>query len=134
MNRTHLASAITALATGLGYPVFSEEQERPAPVIPSLPAAWLQPLRLKQIEGRRHGRQIHTVELRLLLPAHKLSPEERERERADAELQLISLFTDLSRHEKVVAVENLTIQPASGSYTPHGELSQTAKADVITYF
>jgi hypothetical protein len=53
---------------------------------------------------------------------------------SQTELQLFDLFTQLSTDPKVIAVENLTVQPGSGAYTPHGEISQTAKADVIICF
>ena len=99
-----------------------------------LPAAWLPPIRLKEVEGRLHGRATYSVELRLLHPGAKLSSERRNEVWSQTELQLFDLFTQLSTDPKVIAVENLTVQPGSGAYTPHGEISQTAKADVITCF
>ena len=76
----------------------------------------------------------YSVELRLLHPGAKLSSERRNEVWSQTELQLFDLFTQLSTDPKVIAVENLTVQPGSGAYTPHGEISQTAKADVIICF
>ena len=91
-------------------------------------------IRLKEVEGRLHGRATYSVELRLLHPGAKLSSERRNEVWSQTELQLFDLFTQLSTDPKVIAVENLTVQPGSGAYTPHGEISQTAKADVIICF
>lgn len=134
MNRTHLASAVLTLANGLGYTVIEESDDRAPQTVASFPAAWLLPLRLKTIEGRRHGRQTYSVELRLLFHAMKLSADQRTELRNQAEEHLAEIFTQLSNDERVIAVQNLSIQPGSGGYTQHGELSLTAKADVITFF
>lgn len=134
MNCAHLASAIRALANEFGYTVIEESDDRALQTIASLPAAWLQPLRLKTIEGRCHGRQTYSVELRLLFHTLKLSADRRAELRNQAEEHLVEIFTRLSNDERVIAVENLTIQPGAGKYTQHGELFQTAKADVVTYF
>lgn len=134
MNRTHLEQAIRTLAAELGYTLLVDSDDRIPQTLASLPAAWLMPLRLKSIEGRRHGRQTYSVELRLLFPALNEEAAQRAERRALAEEQLVDLFTRLSRDSQVVTVQNLTIQPGAGSYTQHGELSQTAKADVVTCF
>lgn len=134
MNRTHLTGAIQTLASGLGYTVYADSDDRTPQAITLLPAAWLQPIRLKMAEGRRHGRLTYSVELRLLLPGMKLPCNDRHRTWSRAEEHLLGLFAELSRDAKVLAVENLAIHPGSGIYTPYGELSQTAKADIITLF
>lgn len=113
---------------------FIDTDDRTPREIVLLPAAWLPPIRLKEVEGRLHGRATYSVELRLLHPGAKLSSERRNEVWSQTELQLFDLFTQLSTDPKVIAVENLTVQPGSGAYTPHGEISQTAKADVITCF
>ena len=61
-----------------------------------LPAAWLPPIRLKEVEGRLHGRATYSVELRLLHPGAKLSSERRNEVWSQTELQLFDLFTQLS--------------------------------------
>ena len=122
MNRTYLTRAIRELAGVYGYTIHTDTDDRTPREIVLLPAAWLPPIRLKE------------VELRLLHPGAKLSSERRNEVWSQTELQLFDLFTQLSTDPKVIAVENLTVQPGSGAYTPHGEISQTAKADVITCF
>lgn len=134
MNRTYLTRAIRELAGVYGYTIHIDTDDRTPREIVLLPAAWLPPIRLKEVEGRLHGRATYGVELRLLHPGAKLSSERRNEVWSQTELQLFDLFTQLSTDPKVIAVENLTVQPGSGAYTPHGEISQTAKADVITCF
>ncbi|HJA98781.1 MAG TPA: hypothetical protein H9779_04165 [Candidatus Alistipes avicola] len=134
MNRTHLASAIRTLASGLGYTVVEESDDRAPQTITAFPSAWLLPLRLKTIEGRHHGRQTYSVELRVIYSAMKLSADKRAELHSRAEENLLELFIQLSGDDRVIAVQNLSIQPGTGGYTQHGELSQIAKADVITYF
>lgn len=134
MNRTYLTRAIRELAGVYGYTIHTDTDDRTPREIVLLPAAWLPPIRLKEVEGRLHGRATYSVELRLLHPGAKLSSERRNEVWSQTELQLFDLFTQLSTDPKVIAVENLTVQPGSGAYTPHGEISQTAKADVIICF
>lgn len=133
MNRTTLTETLISLAAAMtGYSVLDDTADRLS--IRELPAVWLMPLRLKSTKGERHGRQTHGVELRLLLPALRMDAQERKAALAAAEDQIIELFRALPTCPCVIAVENLTVAPASGTYTAHGELSQTATADVITYF
>ena len=131
MNRTYLTRAIRELAGVYGYTIHTDTDDRTPREIVLLPAAWLPPIRLKEVEGRLHGRATYSVELRLLHPGAKLSSERRNEVWSQTELQLFDLFTQLSTDPKVIAVENLTVQPGSGAYTPHGEISQTAKASSV---
>ena len=111
MNRTYLTRAIRELAGVYGYTIHTDTDDRTPREIVLLPAAWLPPIRLKEVEGRLHGRATYSVELRLLHPGAKLSSERRNEVWSQTELQ-----------------------PGSRAYTPHGEISQTAKADVIICF
>ncbi|MBE5686466.1 MAG: hypothetical protein EGQ86_03090 [Alistipes sp.] len=119
MNRTYLTRAIRELAGVYGYTIHTDTDDRTPREIVLLPAAWLPPIRLKEVEGRLHGRATYSVELRLLHPGAKLSSERRNEVWSQTELQLFDLFTQLSTDPKVIAVENLTVQPGSGAYTPH---------------
>ena len=134
MNRTYLTSAIRQLVSEQGYTLQTDSDDRARQEITRLPTAYLLPVQLKQADGRLHGRLIYGVELRLLHPGAKLSSEQRNEIWSRTELQLFDLFTQLSTDQKIIAVENLTIASESGKYTPHGEISQTAKADVVTHF
>lgn len=117
MNRTYLTRAIRELAGVYGYTIHTDTDDRTPREIVLLPAAWLPPIRLKEVEGRLHGRATYSVELRLLHPGAKLSSERRNEVWSQTELQLFDLFTQLSTDPKVIAVENLTVQPGSGAYT-----------------
>ena len=134
MNRTYLTSAIRQLVSEQGYTLQTDTDDRTRQEITQLPAAYLLPVQLREVEGRLHGRLTYGVELRLLHPGAKLSSEQRNEIWSRTELQLVDLFTQLSADPKVIAVENLSIESESGKYTSHGEISQTAKADVVTHF
>lgn len=77
MNRTYLTRAIRELAGVYGYTIHTDTDDRTPREIVLLPAAWLPPIRLKEVEGRLHGRATYGVELRLLHPGAKLSSERR---------------------------------------------------------
>lgn len=134
MNRTHLERVAETLATERGYAFHALRQETQPTVVRTYPAALLQPLALRSIEGRVHGRAVYDLTLRLLGKGAKLSPESRGDAFAALENDLIGLFSDLSQDEKVIAVEGLEIHPSAFTLTPHGELSQTASARIVTWF
>ena len=96
MNRTYLTRAIRELAGVYGYTIHTDTDDRTPREIVLLPAAWLPPIRLKEVEGRLHGRATYSVELRLLHPGAKLSSERRNEVWSQTELQLFDLFTQLS--------------------------------------
>lgn len=55
MNRTYLTRAIRELAGVYGYTIHTDTDDRTPREIVLLPAAWLPPIRLKEVEGRLHG-------------------------------------------------------------------------------
>ncbi|MEG1611143.1 MAG: hypothetical protein RRZ83_02785 [Alistipes sp.] len=134
MNRTHLERAAEALALKRGYTFFAVQDESLPHAVRSYPAAVLAPLAFHAIEGRQHGRATYDMTLRLLTLGAKLSPTQRCAALATLENDLLALFVELTADEKVIAVEELKIRSAALSLTPHGELSQTATARIITHF
>ena len=52
MNRTYLTRAIRELAGVYGYTIHTDTDDRTPREIVLLPAAWLPPIRLKEVEGR----------------------------------------------------------------------------------
>ncbi len=134
MNRTHLERAAEKLATERGYAFHALRQEAQPTVVRTYPAALLQPLALRSVEGRVHGRAVYDLTLRLLRAGAKLDPEARGEAFAALENDLVALFSELSQDEKVIAVEALEIRPSAFTLTPHGEISQTASARIVTWF
>ena len=59
---------------------------------------------------------------------------ELESELARLEEQLLEIFAALSLDERVLAVEGLSVRPRAFALTPHGEISQTAAARIVTFF
>ena len=52
----------------------------------------------------------------------------------EMEEQLLEIFAALSLDERVLAVEGLSVRPRAFALTPHGEISQTAAARIVTFF
>ena len=124
MNRTHLEGAAEALAAQQGYAFHTGPEDGMAHTVRSYPAAWLAPLELHAVEGRSH----------LLSSGARLSPTERRAALARMEEQLLEIFAALSLDERVLAVEGLSVRPRAFALTPHGEISQTAAARIVTFF
>ncbi len=134
MNRTHLEGAAETLASERGYAFHAGPEGDMPRTIAVYPAAWLSPLELHSVEGRSHGRASYDMTLRLLRSGARLSTPERNTLQAEMEGQMLDLFAALSLDPKVLSVENLTVIPGTFSLTPHGEISQTATARIVTYF
>lgn len=134
MNRKHLADLFREAADMRGY-AFIEAPESAMPgMIRSYPVLWLSPPVLKSKEGRLHGRMVYSVQLRLLDDGLRLPPAERAARHDAAERELVELFTELSLDERVALVDRLSIHVAEFSLTPHGELSATADAEIVTIY
>lgn len=134
MNRTHLEGAAEALAAQRGYAFHTGPEDGMAHTVRSYPAAWLAPLELHAVEGRGHGRATYDMTLHLLSSGARLSPAERRAALARMEEQLLEIFAALSLDERVLAVEGLSVRPRAFALTPHGEISQTAAARIVTFF
>lgn len=134
MNRTSLERALQTLAEARGYHFHAAAEEYMARQIGAYPAAWLAPLKLLEIDGRRHGRAVYGVTLHLLCEGARLTPGQRNERWASMEGQALDLFGRLCDAERVVAVEKLTLRPRTFAFTNHGEISLTAEAEVITWF
>ncbi len=134
MNRTSLERALQQLSSKLGFAFHCAEEQYMARHLGTLPAAWLTPLQLKEIDGRQHGRATYDLKLHLLDKGAQLPPEERRASIARMEEQAVDLFCQLSDQPFVVAVEGLTLRPATYSLTNHGEIALRAEASVVTWF
>ena len=134
MNRTHLEGAAEALAAQQGYAFHTGPEDGMAHTMRSYPAAWLAPLELHAVEGRGHGRATYNMTLHLLSSGARLSPAERRTALARMEEQLLEIFAALSLDERVLAVEGLSVRLRAFAHTPHGEISQTAAARIVTFF
>lgn len=79
MTRVHLAQLLRDLLSPHGYHFFTAPDEYMPSEIDRYPAAWLTPPRLKEVEGRRHGKQVYELQLHLLQPGVRLTHDERAR-------------------------------------------------------
>lgn len=134
MNSTHLEGAVRTLAEERGYAFRSGPESDMTHAVGSYPAAWLAPLELREIDGRKHGRIVYDLTLHLMHPGARLSPARRREALAETERQALDIFTALSDDERVIAVTELSLRPRIFALTPHGEIAQTATARIVTWF
>ncbi|MCH5330110.1 MAG: hypothetical protein J1E04_04020 [Alistipes sp.] len=134
MNNSALVEALREAASRKGYTLRCADADRLTPASSRFPAALLAPPVVHSARGRRHGRIEYDVTLRLSDLGADLPPEERYRLRQQIENDALEIFTSLSRHQRIIAVENLNITQLPFSASLHGEAAVTAKARVLTFF
>lgn len=134
MNNASLARSLRTIVADCGYDCVCGDKKRMAAMLPAFPAAWLDTPQLHSVEGRNSGRITYDVVLHLMDAAADLSPEKRQQRLDQMEKDMLQIFTLLSEDKYVTAVTDLTVTPASFSLTNRGEVSQTARARVITWF
>ena len=133
MNCAQLERALRILSESRGYSFHSLPSARIAEVT-HLPAAVLEPPTVASVEAKRHGRISYEVTLHLLCPAARASASQRSEYLERMESELLEIFTQLSDDECVIAIEDLGMTPREYAFTAHGEISQTARAKVVTFF
>ena len=133
MNRAQLEGALRVLSQSHGYSFSSLPAHRLAEV-KRLPAVVLEPPTVDKVEGRGHGRITYNVTLHILSLAAKLSAEERSLALQQMESDVLAIFAALSENERVIVVDGLGITPQEFVLTTHGDISQTARAKVVTHF
>lgn len=133
MNRTQLESALRNLSQSCGYTFYLLPSDRIAEVR-DFPAVVLEPLTVARVDGRGHGRISYNVTLRVLSLTAKNSAQKQSETMETMERDLLEIFALLSDNKQVIVVEDLGITPAESAYTIHGEISQTARAQVVTHF
>ncbi len=133
MNRAQLESALRNLSRSHGYSFELMPADRMAEVR-KFPAVVLEPPSVAGVEGRGHGRISYNVTLHLLALAAKLTAAERSEMQQKLESDLLDMLTELSENDRVIVVEDVGITPREFAFTTHGEISQSARAVVITHF
>lgn len=134
MTSVYLAQRLRDLITARGYTFFSAPDEYMVSEINAYPAAWLAPPQLKEIEGRRHGKRTYEVRFHLLQLGLRLTHAQRAARLEAMERTLVETFTELTEDPRVIAVEQLTVRPRICAFTNHGEISQSAAAEVVVWF
>ena len=133
MNRAILCSAIEGLSSKYGYSFHLNDESYLPVTISRYPAAFMLRPEFVKMEGRKHGRITYKVSLTLAQQGAKLSPQERSDKFAEMENQMIQLFVDLSREQRVAVVDNLSITTKDAVDT-HGAIAIEGKANVETIF
>lgn len=134
MNRTLLCSAIEGLASECGYHFQQGDKSYYPTTVCRYPAAFLQNPKFVSIDGQKHGRITYNVSLSLAHEAAKLSPSECSNLICEMEEQMVQIFVALSKNERILLVDNLTISPSSTFIDNHGAITIEAKANVTTIF
>ncbi|MBR6654996.1 MAG: hypothetical protein IKL20_00115 [Alistipes sp.] len=134
MNRAFLCSAIEGLVSSYGYHFqLSNEAYFPTTVC-RYPAAFMPQPDFVSMEGRKRGRITYKVVLRLAKQGAKLSVQKRNNLINDMEQEMIDLFVELSRSERIAVVDELTITTLPQAFDAHGALVVEATALVTTIF
>lgn len=94
----------------------------------------LEPPSVANVDGRGHGRISYNITLHALALAARLSAAERSEIQQKMESDMLDMLTELSESDRVIEVEQVGITPREFAFTTHGEISQTARAVVVTYF
>ena len=134
MNRTLLRSAMEGLVSRCGYHFQVNDEACYPTTVCRYPAAFMSQPKFVRMEGRNHGRITYNITLRFARQGAKLAPQERNSALEEMEQQMMDLFIELSRGEKIAVVENLTIAPTAEAIDAHGAVAMVAQADVTTIF
>ena len=134
MNRKKLIQAIERIATADGYTFYSTDEREMPRAIRKYPLIWLSPPLFTSMEGRKQGKITYSLTLHAMQANVKLPSAERERVWEQLEDVIMKIFAALSGEDFVIVVKDLNMNSASYSLTPHGEISVTATAEVVTCF
>ena len=131
MNNLSLETTLAALVHEAGYDCICCDAKQALRMLPPFPSAWLEHPALHSVDSPQ--RTSYDVVLRLFAAAADLDPMQRRQKLERLEGDMLTIFSRLSNDSGVIAVENLTVTPAVFSLTNRGEVSQTAKARIITW-
>ncbi|MBQ5647943.1 MAG: hypothetical protein IIV16_02330 [Alistipes sp.] len=134
MNRAFLCSAIEGLASERGYHFQINDDSYYPTTVCRYPAAFMSQPEFASMEGRKHGRITYKVALRLAQQGAKLSATERNNLINSMEQELIEIFVELSKTERVAVVDELSIATTTEAIDSHGALAIKATALVETIF
>ena len=134
MNRKIIIEAIEQAAASLGYEFHCDDSRQMAVAVKGYPAVWLMPPQFAKIEGRRHGKITFSVELHAMEDGAKYSAAERRAALERLEVDVVQLFSSVSQHQRVVAVNNLSMATSPKNYSAHDNLAIKAQAEVVVFF
>ncbi len=134
MRRRELIEAFRKQAAEQGYTLHITTQAAAPAAINKFPVMLMAPPKLSHKSGRYHGRLTYEVKINLLHEALRLSPDERESLRDNAETTLFEMFIAMSNHRHIAMVDELQIVTDEESKTPFGEISTVATATVATIY
>ncbi len=134
MNLKALKAAFSEAVDRYAYPFYCGNIAALPKEVKTLPAAWLEPPRVQEVEGRRHGRITYQVRLHLLHGVERLGAEQAEEVLQRMEREILEIFSGLSQKTQIIAVERLTVEPRYFGVSGKGDLAITSDARVITWF
>lgn len=134
MNRSTLISAVQQCCTLCGYNSRTLGIQNLTAQAPQFPAALICEPTFQSIEGRNHGKIVYGLQIYLLDAGIHLSPEQRSQLIANIESNLLEILSQLSEHEKIACIDELTIEPIARAVVGLGEVGVVAKCMVTTIF
>ncbi|MFR9649967.1 MAG: hypothetical protein SNJ33_06235 [Rikenellaceae bacterium] len=134
MNRIAIQDALyEAIVEHNFTPLLSPTVDTSTP-IEKLPAVWCAPLKLLEKRGRNSGQIDYYLELALIYPSSDKSYEDKMVILGGMEDSILSILSSLSLNERVVLLDDISLEVATKSLTKFGDLSMQATANITTYF
>lgn len=134
MIRDNLNEALTDALEKYGYSIFRGSIDRVSKELTTVPAAWIAPAKITDIEGRDQGTITYNVNVKLIDIDKATSSTQREETWGEMEQKAIRIYQAVCDNENVKDVENLSCEPKEYIYTAHGEVSLDMEFDVVMRF
>lgn len=134
MNLKAIKEAFSEAVGRYAYPFHCGDIAALPKEVKSFPAAWLEPPRVQEVDGRRQGRITYQVRLHLLRGVERFDAAQSEAVLRQMEREILEVFSGLSQKTEIIAVERLTVQPRYFGMSGKGDIAITGDARVITWF
>lgn len=134
MNRVSLSNAMQALATERGYDFHAISAEYMPAIVSQKPTLIMLHPEFKSIQGRQHGKVTYSLTLHLMQNGAKASPNERIHLIDHLEDEILEMLSDLSNHDSITTIEQVSISPSALKLTVAGEVAVTATCEVTCLF
>lgn len=121
--REKLTNAVATAALKCGYSFFCGSENRMSCDMDAVPAAWLLPVEVSQVDGKDQGVVSYEIELRLVELDNKYSNEQKESLYSKMETHAMQIYRLLCEDEAVQAVTSVSWSPSEYCYTQQAELS-----------
>ena len=134
MLRETLTATIKKAAITEGYAFHIGFAYRINNGIAKFPAAWLLPVRIIAVEGRRDGYLTYQMTLYLMHLDKKPRPESRERQWAELEIAALRILDNIYAGRQIFDIAKIGCTPAENTLTNYGEIALKIECEVRMRF